>query len=79
MCDLLNVLTIREAAQRLRICERTCMTLIKSGRLAATRITPFTVRITEKSIQEFLLDNTDGGTPAAAEPVTDDVLYEDAA
>lgn len=58
MCSLMDVLTVKEASKRLRISERTCWTIIKDGRLAATYVTPFTVRVTEKSIQEFLLNNT---------------------
>jgi excisionase family DNA binding protein len=58
MCSLMNVLTVKEASERLRVSERTCWSLIKAGRLAATYVTQSTVRITEKSIEEFLLSST---------------------
>lgn len=76
MCGMMDVHTVKETSKRLRISERLCWAIIKDGRLTATYITPFTVRVIEKSIQEFLLSNTGGVIPAqpSGETVDEDVI-----
>ena len=59
MAELGRLLTVPEAAQRLRIAAPTMYGLVAAGDIPSVRVTRRTVRVPENCLEQWLLDQVD--------------------
>lgn len=70
----MRLLTIREAAAQIGVCEGTARNYIRQGRLLATRISSSRIRVSQAAIDQFIFNCTDQPATVCACPHADVIM-----